>query len=679
MALLTAVLLIAALARFAALDALPPGWRDDELIEVDMDSRIAAGWRPLYIEEAEGHEPLYHYLHALTIGLFGPSRSSYRWLSAASGLLAVALTMALGRRWFGWQVAFLAGLAMASSFWPLMYSRIGLRHIGVLPPLLLAVGMLPVTRYTSNVERATFSVRSIVCGVALAACLYTYFAGRMAPFILLAFAVYLALFHRQVFKRQWKGLLVAGGVALVLFAPLGWYLAGRPVETRLEVVGKPLLELRQGNPSLAIETAAGTLGMFTFRGDPEWLYNVAGRPVFDWLTGAFFYLGVALAAWRWRRIEYGWLVIWLAGGIAPAMLSLPAGSLGHTIAALPAVYLLSGVGLATAASCLTNLIRPPSFIGGRWSVVGGHPSVVGGHPSVVGGHPSVVGGRRSVVSSRWSLLIVLLIPLLHGALSLRDYRRWADASFVRFLYHADIADVARYLNEHPDVQEVAVATTSEELQLDERGLRLDLTRTLARPRLFDPRYALALPGGSPAYVALTTYPPPAPPIRAILQEYPLIATGPVVADGAAYRIYRVEPTRPLWSEGATVSFGAGKLTLRDWRVSPQEARAGQSIEILTVWQVGPTGNLPPVLKLFFHLVAPDGALIATGDRLSLLASSLQPGDVFVQMTGIALPAELPPGDYTLLTGVYESDTNRRWETSEPGHVARLATVRTQAR
>ena len=67
-----AVLFLAALARFSALDRVPPGWRDDELIEIGMDTRIQQGWRPLYIREAEGHEPLYHYLHAGTLASVRP-------------------------------------------------------------------------------------------------------------------------------------------------------------------------------------------------------------------------------------------------------------------------------------------------------------------------------------------------------------------------------------------------------------------------------------------------------------------------------------------------------------------------------------------------------------------------------------------------------------------------------
>ena len=127
------ILLLAAVFRFAAIDAAPPGWRDDELIEFNMDRRIADGWRPLFIAEAEGHEPLYHYLHAGTLVLFGDNIIGYKWLPMACGLLTIALSYALARKMFGGKAALLTAALLAVSFWPIMYSRFGVRHIGVLP------------------------------------------------------------------------------------------------------------------------------------------------------------------------------------------------------------------------------------------------------------------------------------------------------------------------------------------------------------------------------------------------------------------------------------------------------------------------------------------------------------------------------------------------------------------
>src|SRR5512139_3134656 len=140
--LMVGILLLAAAFRFLAVDSAPPGWRDDELIEFNIDRRIADGWRPLFITEAEGHEPVYHYLHAGTILLFGDNIIGYKWLPMAGGLLTIALAYALAKKMFGVRVALLAAALIAVSFWPIMYSRFGVRHIGVLPWMLGALYLL---------------------------------------------------------------------------------------------------------------------------------------------------------------------------------------------------------------------------------------------------------------------------------------------------------------------------------------------------------------------------------------------------------------------------------------------------------------------------------------------------------------------------------------------------------
>jgi hypothetical protein len=439
------------------------------------------------------------------------------------------------------------------------------------------------------------------------------------PLIAAAFAVYLLIFHRSIFRASVWGWLWTGALTIALFAPLGLYLANRPLEARLEIVGKPLLELRQGHPALALQTALGTLGMFTFSGDPEWLYNFSGRPVFDWLTGAFFYLGVLLAVWRWKRIEYGLLLIWLAGGISPALLSLPPGSFGHTIAALPAVYLLLGVGLDVVLVWLKNRSRQAS------------------------------------------ILVVALALGLNAGLTVRDYVRWSQHSFVRIVYHADVADLARALRASP-VQDIAVATMTEELELDARALRIDLSGANARPRLFDPRYALVAPAGQPALIALPTFPPPAPPIENILQSYTLMAREPT------FRIYQGTLQPLVWGKCAPTSFGL--LTLQDCEIASQ-AQPGQKTSVLTAWSVN--GELPPTLKLFFHLVTPAGQLVAAGDRLDVWTPALRVGDMFIQMAEIILPGDLAVGDYALQAGVYDAATNQRLPTPT-GDAVRLGTI-----
>ena len=255
---LMAVLFLAALARFSALDRVPPGWRDDELIEIGMDTRIQQGWRPLYIREAEGHEPLYHYLHAGTLTLFGHNTIGYRWLPAAFGLLSTGLIVALVRRLFGFRVAVLAGALYAVGLWPVLYSRFGVRQIGVMPFMLLALyALVQISDLGSQIPIDSpwrFRIWSGVLGASMGLGLYVYYAAWVMPAVVVAFGVYLFTFDRRRFNRSWPTLVGVLVVAGVIFFPLGWDLAHGPAVTRIQVTGAPLRALVQGDPLSVIHT-----------------------------------------------------------------------------------------------------------------------------------------------------------------------------------------------------------------------------------------------------------------------------------------------------------------------------------------------------------------------------------------------------------------------------------------
>jgi len=132
--LIVTLLLLAWGLRLCCLETVPPGWRDDELINIHaLSGEVLAGHFPLYFTGASGHEPLYHCVHAGVHALLGFNVLSGHLLSVACGTLAVALTYGLAWRLFGRTTAIVASLALATSFWSLMYSRTGMRHISATP------------------------------------------------------------------------------------------------------------------------------------------------------------------------------------------------------------------------------------------------------------------------------------------------------------------------------------------------------------------------------------------------------------------------------------------------------------------------------------------------------------------------------------------------------------------
>ncbi len=622
---MVAVLLLAAAFRFLAIDSAPPGWRDDELIEYGMDRRIADGWRPLFITEAEGHEPVYHYLHAGTLLLFGDNIIGYKWLPFACGLLTIALTYALARKMFGVKVALLTAALLAVSFWPIMYSRFGVRHIGVLPWMLGAFYLLyprkTTTKVTEDTEkdqgklRVLSVLRGVLAGILLAAALMTYFAGRAVPLILSGFLVYLAIFNRSILRRVWWRYLLAIGIAVLIALPMFIEIANTPgSEKRTEVVGGPLTELRKGNVRPAIDTTLSTLGMFTFAGDPEWLYNVEHRPVFDWITGLFFYLGVIVCVFRLKRVESGFALVWLLIGIAPAFVSIPAASFSHTIAALPVIYMLAAVG------------------------------VVG----IVDKFSSRQVDKRFALSTY--LLVSLFVVGLGSWLTLRDYfGTWANEYIVRFQYHAPTREVAQWLDQHPEITDVTIGTNPNQLVLDPMALKLDMPRDLP-VSWFNAEAALITSSVGPTIV--TALQPPGSEVRQILSD-----TAQLQYSQPEFDVYSIVP-RPEFASLSGGSFDQGRLKLRATESAPDHVHPGDVLIWHTYWMVDQAAG-PTQLKMFLHVLNDKGEVVIGADREDLNFSTLSAGDAFWQISQLTLPSDLPPGQYPVEVGWYHPDTGER--------------------
>ena len=93
----------------------------------------------------------------------------------------------------------------------------------------------------------------------------------------------------------------------------------------------------------------GYLLGFGFRGDQNWRHNFAGQPLLNIWETFFFWLGAAMAVWRWqKRPSYRLLLIWLGVLSFPATLTVdlfPPPNTVRIVGALPSVYLLIGVGI----------------------------------------------------------------------------------------------------------------------------------------------------------------------------------------------------------------------------------------------------------------------------------------------------------------------------------------------
>lgn len=656
------VLLLAWSLRLCCLEAVPPGWRDDELINIHaLSHQLLEGQFPLYYTGASGHEPLYHHLHAGVHALLGFNVLSGHILSIVLGTLTIALSYALARRLFGHPTALVSALGLTASFWSLMYSRIALRHV-ILPPMALAV--FYVFWRLLSVKRPQRQVGdSLSLGLLLGLSLYTYPAARLLPALIGLFTVYLALFHREKFERRWRDLLLALVVMSIFAAPLGVAIArgqsqaaaeGIGADARLAELALPLRELKEGNPRPLVETTLGTLGMFHATGDPEWLYNIPGRPVFNLLGGMLLWAGVALCLARWRDPRYAFMLPWLGLGLLPAFLSIPAASLSHTILAQPVAYILptlSALALGQVAGQVADQIRRE---------------------------------HQKRLSITLSYLVCGLFLVTNGARDLRAYFiNWPRRGMTRLLYRADYRETADFLNDQPGIGDVMVSSALLG-PWDRLALEVDLKRSDVTLRLSNPQRALVWPDTQSEEqtfsAILTTWPAPSSPIVDLLRA----TTESTATIAPTLTLYEPkeeigQPSHTLCGPQPTINprtFTNGlKLTDVCWW-NGDRPEPGEEAVLITAWHVAQPLELPPIpivanppppgvysgprLAVFAHLLDADEGPLAIDDGLWVDPLTLRLGDRFVQIHRFTLAADAPQKPHTLALGLYDPKTGQRW-------------------
>jgi hypothetical protein len=707
-ALITLILLVAALLRFHDLGNIPKGLEHDEVATWHMVRSVLDGHYPLYFEEGYGHEPLYNYLTAFPMAILGDNWLGERFWAPWLGMFAVATTYALMRRMFNPLVGLSAAGFQATVLWALFFNRLGLR-LNLLPFLLCTAAYCfwrgtELSRDTDQrptIRLAWFAAAGALVGL----CLYTYMSSRVAPLIFAAFSVYLIVHDlwiarsgagtgyswRQVVSRWWPVLscfVVAGLVVL----PLALYLLDRPdtlaTPQRESQVDVPLRELRRGNLGPVLENAWGLLKMWNVDGERYWQLNYAHRPVFvDPLGGLLFWLGALVVLWRWKEPRMALLIFWIGLAMVPSLLTSEAPSWPRTMLASPAALTLPGIAVAAAIGLCTQEQESSSLALGTSDAPGGVTLRLRGLcASVV----RWLGASDKLV--RTGLVATLVIAVGLGAfLTYRDFLLvWPENPRVRYAFQSSMTEALRYLDAAPDVTPVVIAGLSPH-DMDPWTERSTLQRPDLPLRWVDARSALVLPPGDSARLIVLDITPTDPALSswAELDRALVVAQGEVAARGGAehdadapvyydpaYTVYGLDVGRlrerlqdagsrvyvgadahspaplPAAPGSAPVDFGGlVRLLGYEWLTPPQP---GQTAHLLTFWQALDTGPSSthygePALRTFLHLLS--GDQVAAGeDVLGAAPDTWLPGDVIVQLHSFTSPAS--PGTYAAELGWY---------------------------
>ncbi|MCL4489737.1 MAG: glycosyltransferase family 39 protein [Chloroflexi bacterium] len=438
---LVIILLIGVWLRVSDLTRIPPGLYHDEAFSgLDAWAIVRGAGLAIFFEGNGGREPLFVYLHALSLLLFGPTTFALRLPAAFVGILTLPVLFVLVRRLAPRKnsvgVALLATAALAVSYWHLNFSRVGWRTITL--PLFACLAFYFFWR-----ARRTGRLRDhLLAGLCLGAALYTYLSARFLPLVLVLFWgiewLGMLLARPRHSTRLRAGILTAAVVvlgALIAFLPLALYFFIHP-NAFLFRVGDVTLPTGESPVGAVLANLERVAAAFYANGDPEWRHGIARRALLDGVTAVPFALGLFVSLWRWRKLESLFALLWLVVMLLPTVLSRDAPDTQRAIGALPAVCLFIGVGFDAIAEFLSSRLALSRDAAGR--------------------------ARFAPSSGQWRVALLALVLAGAGGITFRDYfQTWADDKRAYYDFQGDLAGLARWMNAQPGNMLLPVALYAE--------------------------------------------------------------------------------------------------------------------------------------------------------------------------------------------------------------------------
>ncbi|MGA9532379.1 MAG: glycosyltransferase family 39 protein, partial [Anaerolineales bacterium] len=300
-------------------------WSDQAEKLLDVRD-VLNGDHKIFFARNSGREAIEFYWAVLFGKLFGTGLSfmTLKLVTTVAGFLAMPFLYLFGREIGGRRVGLLGMLLAGFAFWPNITSRAGLRM--PLNELFVAAALFYLLRGLRRGTRNDFLWSGLAVGLGLQG----YSGARVLPLAVLVAMVLYLLYERAGTRRMrvmvgFSGLVL---VSIIGFLPLFRVLIDTPDQvlyrtlTRIGTVEQPYPD----PPVLVfLRNTWDILKMFSWDNGQIWIETVPHRPALDWVTGAFFHLGIvaaAIGAWRRRRWDLLFLVVSIPIFLLPSSLAL---------------------------------------------------------------------------------------------------------------------------------------------------------------------------------------------------------------------------------------------------------------------------------------------------------------------------------------------------------------------
>ncbi|HLH71806.1 MAG TPA: hypothetical protein VKX96_00880, partial [Chloroflexota bacterium] len=425
----------------------------------------------------------------------------------------------------------------------------------------------------------------------------------------------------------------AGLVGIIVVVPLALHFYHYPADFlgRADEVAiwNPTVAGTSPLSTLATSTR-NTLAMFILVGDRDWKYNLAGRPVFDPVSAAFFLLGFARAVWRGRRRAERICLIWWLGMLGPGFLSVDSPQFMRTLGAAPATVLFAANGLSAVIGWLRRTLTslPPLSRTGR-------------------------GARGEGSPATYLAPLLWLWPIFAGAWAAYQYfALWAPSAAAYLALEGDVTAAAGIIR----AQSPQYASTYVASRYGPEPTIAFLDGDLfGRLHWFDGRSALPLPppGAGPTLYVL----PRTATDTAWYDRLPAIdrvgeVTAPDHGPAVEAFILRPDSLKPDNQSAIPTVDVAGVARLIGADVPPA-IQAGLPAAPTFYWQIEQPPSEP--VKFFVHLVDTAGQTWAQYDEDVYPTTEWRRGQLLIIHRSFPVPSYAPLGTYRLQVGIERSN------------------------
>lgn len=631
---LLGITLVAAFYRLYRIDTIPPGNRYDPAYYGVDALEILEGERPVFLSTNFGREALFSYLVALCVAALGPISYSMYLTSAIVGVLTVPAVFLVAEELFAEEEGALgqfgglaAALATATSYWHLNWSRFGVR--AVLLPLFACLTVYFLWRGLRTGLKRHFVATGFFLGLGM----YTYQAARILPLLVVLGFGYVIVSRRDLARRDVVNLAIVTMVALLVFAPLGIYFATHPGSFSSRIEQASIFDASQG---LAVNLRAlgdgfiDTLLNLGFYGDQEPTTNLPGRPSLNGFLFVLFSLGVFISLLRIKRPTYLFLLTWLAVMSIPAIISQYGPIAKRAIGTFPAIMTLIAIGAMVPWDALN-----------RWAM-----------------------RRRSawtrVLRALWTIVMAAGF-VYSAALTYHDYFVvWAGDPDLFTHFEVGPTAIGQYVRTLPSAEDVYISPVS-----PAHPSIVYNSQQRAGMKGYDGRHCLVMPEQTARNTTYVIIPGEDANSLGLLHAH--FPQGQIAHEGAvhyrqpyfvAYRVPQgsralVAPSHPAAGKWEN------KIGLLGYDLNAEAFSPGDTIHLTLYFQA--LEEMDRGYTVFAHLLGPhnpatEGPLWGQHDsepcQRAYPTSVWTVGEIVRDQFAIEIPADAPPGEYQLQTGLY---------------------------